>query len=99
MGIPEAVHLILKAGAQAKGGEIFILKMQATNIMDLAEVMIENLAENYNRKREDIGIEITGKKLEKKCTEEAHDSPDKSIYAIDKGELFILNSKISWKYK
>lgn len=93
MGIPEAVHLILKAGAQAKGGEIFILKMQATNIMDLAEVMIENLAEIYNHKPEDIGIEIIGKRVGEKMYEELM-TADESIYAVDKGELFILNSKI-----
>ena len=67
MGIPEAVELILKAGQKADGGEIFILKMPATNIMDLAEVMIENLANIYNHNPEEIGIEIIGKELEKKC--------------------------------
>jgi len=91
MGIPEAVKLILKAGAQAKGEEIFILKMQSTNIMDLAEVMIENLAEIYNHKPEEIGIEIIGKRVGEKMYEELM-TADESLYAIDNGELFILNS-------
>lgn len=91
MGIPEAVELILKAGQKADGGEIFILKMPATNIMDLAEVMIENLAGIYEHKPEDIGIEIIGKRVGEKMYEELM-TADESLYAIDDGELFILNS-------
>ncbi len=91
MGIPEAVELILKAGQKADGGEIFILKMPATNIMDLAEVMIENLANIYNHNPEEIGIEIIGKRVGEKMYEELM-TADESIYAIDDGELFILNS-------
>ncbi len=91
MGIPEAVELILKAGQKADGGEIFILKMPATNIMDLAEVMIENLANIYNHNPEEIGIEIIGKRVGEKMYEEPM-TADESIYAIDDGELFILNS-------
>ena len=91
MGIPEAVELILKAGQKADGGEIFILKMPATNIMDLAEVMIENLANIYNHKPEEIGVEIIGKRVGEKMYEELM-TADESLYAIDDGELFILNS-------
>lgn len=91
MGIPEAVELILKAGQKADGGEIFILKMPATNIMDLAEVMIENLANIYNHNPEEIGIEIIGKRVGEKMYEELM-TADESLYAIDDGELFILNS-------
>ncbi len=92
MGIPEAVELILKAGQKANGGEIFILKMPATNITDLAEVMIENLASIYNHKPEDIEIEIIGKRVGEKMYEELM-TAEESLYAIDDGELFILNSE------
>ncbi len=91
MGIPEAVELILKAGQKADGGEIFILKMPATNIMDLAEVMIENLASIYNHNPKEIGIEIIGKRVGEKMYEELM-TADESHYAVDDGELFILNS-------
>jgi FlaA1/EpsC-like NDP-sugar epimerase len=91
MGIPEAVKLILKAGKQAKGQEIFILKMQAANIMDLAEVMIENLSEIYGYSPQEIEIEIIGKRIGEKMYEELM-TADESLYAIDSDGLYVLNS-------
>lgn len=91
MGIPEAVELILKAGKLAKGKEIFILKMPALNIIDLAEVMIEEFASNYNHKAEDIKIKIIGKRNGEKMYEELM-TEDELNYASEYEELFILNS-------
>jgi UDP-N-acetylglucosamine 4,6-dehydratase len=91
MAIPEAVKLILKAGKQAKGEEIFILKMQAVNIMDLAEVVIEELTEKYGYNPDEIEIEIIGKRVGEKLYEELM-TQDESLYAVDDGELYILNA-------
>ena len=42
MTIPEAVELVIQAGAMAKGGEVFILDMgEPIRIYDLAEKMIK----------------------------------------------------------
>ena len=41
MTIEQAVGLIFKAASMAQGGEIFILKMPALKITDLAEVLLE----------------------------------------------------------
>jgi FlaA1/EpsC-like NDP-sugar epimerase len=54
MTIPEAVSLVLKAGANASGGEIFVLDMgEPVRILDLARNMIELAG-----LRPDIDIEI-----------------------------------------
>jgi UDP-N-acetylglucosamine 4,6-dehydratase len=54
----------LVAGAleSAEGGEIFLKKMKAIRIEDLAEAMIDLHAPEYGRKPEEVGIEIIGKR-------------------------------------
>lgn len=91
MHIPDAADLILKAGQIAQGKEIFILKMQAVNIIDLAEVMIEKLAPNYGHLTEEIEIEIIGRRIGEKMYEELM-TDSETYYAVDDGELYILNS-------
>lgn len=92
MGIPQAVKLILKAGVVAEGKEIFILKMPAVNIIDLAKAMIEELSPVYGYKPEEIKTEIIGKRLGEKTYEELM-TKEEMIRAVDKCELYIINSK------
>ncbi len=92
MGIPQAVQLILKAGEISEGKEIFILKMPAINIVDLAEVMIEEFAPIYGYKPEDIEIQIIGKRIGEKTYEELM-TEDETINAVDQGKLYIINSQ------
>jgi len=70
MSIPHAVSLILRTAERSKGGEIFLLKMQALRIIDLADAMIEELAPRYGYAPEQIEINIIGKKLGVKMHEE-----------------------------
>ncbi|SDD30215.1 Polysaccharide biosynthesis protein [Paenibacillus sp. UNCCL117] len=41
--VEEAISLLLKATAEGKGGEIFIMKMPTCKIIDLAEVLAEHM--------------------------------------------------------
>ena len=74
MTIPEAVALVIQAGAMAKGGDVFLLDMgESVKIVDLARQMIRinGLREKTNENPEgDIQIEFTGLRAGEKLYEE-----------------------------
>jgi len=74
MTVEEAVQLVLQAGAQAKGGEVFVLDMgKPVPIVKLARQIIETAGYTVRDEENpdgDIEIEITGLRPGEKMTEE-----------------------------
>ena len=91
MTIPDAVDLILKAAAVARGGEIFILKMPALKIVDLAQVMIEVLA------KKPIDIKVIGKRPGEKLFEKIVTRTEASL-ALELKNMYVLPTKETWEY-
>ena len=70
MTVKEAARLVLDSIWQANGGEVFVTKMPAIRILDLAQIMIRTMAPVFGHDPEDIDIEIIGAKPGEKLYEE-----------------------------
>jgi len=86
MTIGQAVRLTLRAGAEAGGGEVFILKMPALKITDLAEVLIDMVGDKSNG---EIKLNFIGRRPGEKTYEELL-TPDESAYTEEREEMFVL---------
>lgn len=89
MTIPKAIDLVFKATELSRGGEIFILKMPALRVKDLAEVVVEELAPRCGYKSEDIEIKNIGKRPGEKIYEELMTSYE-AEYAYENEDMFIV---------
>lgn len=89
MTVPKAIDLVFKATELTQGGEIFILKMPALRIKDLAEVMVEKLAPRCGYKPEDVKIKNIGKRPGEKIYEELMTSYE-AEYAYENEDMFIV---------
>lgn len=89
MKITHAVELVLKSAEQSLGGEIFILKMPALRIGDLAQAMIEVYAKKYGLRPADIKIKKIGLRPGEKFHEELM-TKSEAVNAHENNEMFIL---------
>jgi FlaA1/EpsC-like NDP-sugar epimerase len=70
MTVSEAVRLVMESVHLARGGEVFVTKMPVVRIIDLAHVMIAELAPRYGHDPTLIEIETIGSKSGEKLHEE-----------------------------
>lgn len=70
MTLSQACSLVLQASELARGGEVFVTKMPVLRIEDLAQVMIQRLAEKHGYSPDDISITNIGAKPGEKFYEE-----------------------------
>ena len=100
MSIPEAVELVIQAGAMAKGGDVFVLEMgDPIRIIDLAEKMIHLSGyelRNSDYPDGDIDIKITGLRPGEKLNEEL--IIGNNVYSTDHPQILKAEEKsMHWK--
>lgn len=98
MTINEAAKLVLDSHKYAKGGEVFITKMPVIRIIDLAEVMIEEIAPEYGFDPKSIEIKEIGAKPGEKLYEELM-SEEETRRAVELTEYFSVLPAFRSVYK
>lgn len=89
MSSNDTIKLLFNSTKLAQGGEIFIFKMEALKIVDLAQAMIEELAPRFNHSPSDIKRKIIGIKTGEKLYEELMIKQE-STRALETKEMYIL---------
>lgn len=91
MGIDDAVRLVLEAASLARLGEIFILKMRPLKIIDLAEVLVEELAPRHGKDPKKIKYKVIGVRPGEKIHEPLI-TAEESKYMTEGKDMFILHN-------
>lgn len=89
MPVKDAIGLIFKAAELSKGGEVFIFKMPAMKIIDLAGVMIGELGPKYNFSPAEIEIKEIGSRPGEKIHEELM-TKEEARNALETEDMFII---------
>jgi FlaA1/EpsC-like NDP-sugar epimerase len=90
MSIDKAVDLILQTGSHSTGGQIFISKMSALRIIDLAEILLTEL------KGKDVKIDENIKIVGRRPGEKLHErlmTFEEASFAKEDDEMFIVNGE------
>lgn len=92
MGVDDAVSLVLKASQFAERGEIFILKMNALRVRDLAEVLVEEFAPRYGKQSESMQFKIIGLRPGEKLHEPLI-TEEEARHMTEKEDMFVLHNR------
>ncbi len=97
MGIDDAVRLVLKASELARQGEIFILKMNALKVIDLAEVIVEELAPRHGKDPKKIKYKIIGLRPGEKLHEPLI-TEEEARHMSERDDMFVLHNRALMPY-
>lgn len=96
MSIPEAVAFILRAAEMAQGGEVFIPRMPAIRIIDLAEVMIDELTSKNGNNYGSVKLRTIGNRAGEKLYEELL-TEDEAMITFENDVGLIMTSRLANK--
>jgi len=91
MSLDTSAELVLKAGALAKGGETFVLRMPALRIIDLVGVMMEESLGRYGHDQSALGTRIVGKRSGEKLHEELM-TEEEAKHAYEASGMLVIPS-------
>jgi len=98
MSIEESSQLVLDSIDLMCGGEVFITKMPVVRIADLAEVMIEELADSFGHSPSSIEMKVIGMKAGEKLYEELM-SQEETRRAIELKRYFAITPAFKGIYR
>ena len=87
--LPEAIDLVFRAVVKSTGGEIFVLKIPAALVMDIAQVMVESLAPKRGIPIRSIGIR-PGEKIHEVLISEAE-----AVRTIERDSTYTIFPQIN----
>ena len=93
MPIEEAAGLVLEAHERMTSGEVFVLKMPAFRVGDLAEAMVTRYAPTFGHNPDEVAIERVGARPAERIHEKLV-STDESAHARDLGDMFAILPQI-----
>ena len=98
MTLEEAVRLVIGSTFLARGGEILITKMPTVRIIDLAQVMIQELAPKFGYDPKDLEIDVIGQKPGEKLYEELMND-EETRRAIELEDYYVVMPAFKSVYK
>lgn len=93
MPTEEAVELVLLAHSRMTSGEVFVLKMDALRIGDLAKALIDHCASDYGYRPGEIDIEIVGSRPAERVHEKLI-SAEESLQVREFNRLYAILPQI-----
>lgn len=98
MTLKVAVRLVMESTFLALGGEVFVTKMPAIRIEDLAHVMVAELAPQYGHDPEDIEVTVIGSKPGEKLYEELMND-EETRRTIELSDYFVVTPAFKSVYR